>query len=202
MYVSREEEEEEEKEEEEEEAQGRKTKRTLRNRDTHTFLATKMKWVKPKISRQPVDLSTVRRNLSTIGEAKGLPIHFCEKHRRSHDEFIALLDEDGNKSPTNRCLDGAALVFQLIKLTMFKVYIMRVNDKDEENDEVPMLRTLKRVPKGLEQCFAGYILTQNVAPILQALKLFFVPLCFCVQIVELGHLILRGKERGLCDPIH
>ncbi|KAH7866360.1 hypothetical protein Vadar_019351 [Vaccinium darrowii] len=92
----------------------------------------------------------------------GLPIHFCEKHLPNHDEFIALLDEDDNESPTkyladkrglsagwrgfaidHELVDGDALVFHLIEPTMFKVYIIRVNDKDEDSDEAPNVTELE-----------------------------------------------------------
>ncbi|PSS19196.1 B3 domain-containing protein, partial [Actinidia chinensis var. chinensis] len=86
----------------------------------------------------------------------GLPVWFCSNHLPNHDEFITLLDEEGNESPTkylaeksglsagwrgfaidHELVDGDALVFQLIRLTEFKVYIIRVNqveDSDEAAD--------------------------------------------------------------------
>ncbi|KAF7129982.1 hypothetical protein RHSIM_Rhsim10G0005900 [Rhododendron simsii] len=176
------------------------------------FSDLQMKRVKPKVPRQPVDLSAVRRSsrvadkpptsykeepIEPLGRARrsysfnrtnlanrvyasaegrayaidraealqsgleskfpsfGLPVQFCEKHLPSHDEFIALLDEDDNESPTkyladkrglsagwrgfaidHELVDGDALVFQLIEPTKFKVYIIRVNQV-EDDDEAP-----------------------------------------------------------------
>ena len=78
---------------------------------------------------------------------QGLPVWFCSSHLPNHDEFITLLDEEGNESPTkylaeksglsagwrgfsidHELVDGDALVFQLIRPTEFKV-IYRMNLK-------------------------------------------------------------------------
>ncbi|KAK6946127.1 B3 DNA binding domain [Dillenia turbinata] len=75
----------------------------------------------------------------------GLPLPFCKKHLPKHDEEIKLADEDGQEWMTkylstrsglsggwrgfsidHKLVDGDALVFQLIKPTTFKVYIIRV----------------------------------------------------------------------------
>ncbi|KAA8536187.1 hypothetical protein F0562_028665 [Nyssa sinensis] len=90
----------------------------------------------------------------------GLPVQFCKTHLPNHDEMIILLDEDGNEFTTkylvektglsggwrgfaidHQLVDGDALVFQLIKPTKFKVYIIRVNqveDSLEDPDVTPL----------------------------------------------------------------
>ena len=74
---------------------------------------------------------------------QGLPIQFCNAHLPTHDEFIILLDEDGNESETkylaekrglsagwrgfaidHELVDGDALVFQLIAPTKFMVIFL------------------------------------------------------------------------------
>lgn len=83
----------------------------------------------------------------------GLPVHFCKSHLPKRDEIMTLVDEDGDEWQTkylprktglsggwkgfaedHKLVDGDALVFQLIKLTVFKVYIIRVNQV-EDGDE-------------------------------------------------------------------
>ncbi|GMH02700.1 hypothetical protein Nepgr_004539 [Nepenthes gracilis] len=84
----------------------------------------------------------------------GLPVQFCKTHLPDHDDMITLVDEDGGEWETkylagktglsggwrgfsidHELVDGDALVFQLIRPTKFKVYIVRVNSS-EEVDEV------------------------------------------------------------------
>nr|XP_043626893.1 B3 domain-containing protein At3g19184-like [Erigeron canadensis]XP_043626895.1 B3 domain-containing protein At3g19184-like [Erigeron canadensis] len=82
----------------------------------------------------------------------GLPIHF-KKHLPKRDEIMTLVDEDGDDwkakylprktglsggwkgfAEDHKLLDGDALVFQLIKPTVFKVYIIRVNQADDSDN--------------------------------------------------------------------
>uniref|UniRef100_A0A7N0T1G5 TF-B3 domain-containing protein n=1 Tax=Kalanchoe fedtschenkoi TaxID=63787 RepID=A0A7N0T1G5_KALFE len=77
------------------------------------------------------------------------PMVQSHAHMPKEDEMITLEDEDGNESPSKyladstrlsggwRCftldhelVDGDALVFQLIRPTKFKVYIIRVNEHE------------------------------------------------------------------------
>ncbi|KAM7513771.1 hypothetical protein LguiA_003354 [Lonicera macranthoides] len=93
----------------------------------------------------------------------GLPLQFCKSHLSKYDETISLIDEDRNEWFTkylarksglsggwkgfavdHELVDGDALVFQLIKPTAFKVYIIRVNhpgdgDGDDEAPNVTQL---------------------------------------------------------------
>lgn len=84
----------------------------------------------------------------------GLPSSFCTDHLPKDDEIFTLEDDDGNESKSkylgkknglsagwrgwaieHELVDGDALVFHLIKPRKFKVYIIRVNESgDEEND--------------------------------------------------------------------
>nr|AFK38082.1 unknown [Lotus japonicus] len=80
----------------------------------------------------------------------GLPVHFCRKNLPKQDGVITLINEDGDEYSTiylprktglsggwkgfavaHDLADGDALVFQLIKRTAFKVYIIRVNSPPE-----------------------------------------------------------------------
>ncbi|KAK3425488.1 B3 domain-containing protein At5g42700 [Eucalyptus grandis] len=83
----------------------------------------------------------------------GLSVQFCKSSLPKNDGVITLVDEDGEEFPTiylarktglsggwkgfsvaHELTDGDAVVFQLIKPTTMKVYIIRVNgfDKSEE----------------------------------------------------------------------
>ncbi|XP_076949092.1 B3 domain-containing protein At3g19184-like [Bidens hawaiensis] len=83
----------------------------------------------------------------------GLPVHFCKSYLPKRDEVMTLVDEDEAEWKTrylprktglsggwkgfaedHKLADGDALVFQLIKPTVFKVYIIRVNEA-EDSDE-------------------------------------------------------------------
>ncbi|CAN4112204.1 unnamed protein product [Withania somnifera] len=80
----------------------------------------------------------------------GLPVHFCKTHLPKRDEYVTLIDENGDEFETkylalktglsggwrgfaidHELVDGDALVFQLIAPTRFKVYIIRVNQAEE-----------------------------------------------------------------------
>ncbi|KAF3636543.1 B3 domain-containing protein [Capsicum chacoense] len=84
----------------------------------------------------------------------GLPVHFCKTHLPKHDEYVTLIDENGDEAETkylalktglsggwrgfaidHELVDGDALVFQLIAPTRFKVYIIRVNQAEDEETE-------------------------------------------------------------------
>ncbi|CAH9103276.1 unnamed protein product [Cuscuta epithymum] len=84
----------------------------------------------------------------------GLPVHFCKTYLPKHDEMITLVDENGDESEAkylhsktglsggwrgfaieHELVDGDALVFHLIQPTVFKVYIIRVNEADENGAE-------------------------------------------------------------------
>nr|XP_007136672.1 hypothetical protein PHAVU_009G064100g [Phaseolus vulgaris]ESW08666.1 hypothetical protein PHAVU_009G064100g [Phaseolus vulgaris] len=81
----------------------------------------------------------------------GLPVHFCKSNLPKGDEVMTLIDEDGNEYPTiylprksglsggwkgfavaHDLADGDALIFQLIRRTAFKVYIIRANSASED----------------------------------------------------------------------
>ncbi|KAJ8762139.1 hypothetical protein K2173_007289 [Erythroxylum novogranatense] len=76
----------------------------------------------------------------------GLPVHFCKRNLPKHDDVMTLIDEDDAEYPTiylarktglsggwkgfavaHELADGDALVFQLVRPTSFKVYILRAN---------------------------------------------------------------------------
>ncbi|XP_010487845.1 PREDICTED: B3 domain-containing protein At3g19184-like isoform X1 [Camelina sativa] len=94
----------------------------------------------------------------TGGFWMGLPLRFCKTHMPKRDEMMTLVDEEDEEfvakylaaktglsggwrgfSIDHQLVDGDAVVFHLIAPTIFKVYIIRVNDdgnndSDEEND--------------------------------------------------------------------
>ncbi|GAA0153903.1 hypothetical protein Leryth_014538 [Lithospermum erythrorhizon] len=82
----------------------------------------------------------------------GLPSHFCKRILPKRDDTITLIDESGEEWPTvflsvkaglsggwrkfaidHDLVDGDALVFQLIRATVFKVFIIRVNNFEDSN---------------------------------------------------------------------
>ncbi|XP_068642300.1 B3 domain-containing protein At3g19184 isoform X2 [Aristolochia californica] len=77
----------------------------------------------------------------------GLPNQFCKSHLPRSDEMVTLIDEKGDEYPTvylaqktglsggwrgfsldHSLVDGDALVFELVKPTTFKIYIVRASD--------------------------------------------------------------------------
>ncbi|GJV44108.1 B3 domain-containing protein-like protein, partial [Tanacetum coccineum] len=83
----------------------------------------------------------------------GLPVYFCKQNLPTRDEVMTLVDEDGDEwqakylprktglsggwkgfAEAHKLADGDALVFQLIKHDMFKVYIIRVNQAEDSNE--------------------------------------------------------------------
>ncbi|KAK7283304.1 hypothetical protein RIF29_12730 [Crotalaria pallida] len=102
-------------------------------------------------SEYPIFVKTMLQSHVSGGFWLGLPVHFCKGNLPKGDEVINLIDEDGNEYPTiylarktglsggwkgfacaHELADGDALVFQLVKRTAFKVYIIRVNGPAEE----------------------------------------------------------------------
>ncbi|RXH72755.1 hypothetical protein DVH24_012439 [Malus domestica] len=84
----------------------------------------------------------------------GLQVSFCKNHLPKGDEVMSLIDEDGDEYPTiylarktglsggwkgfavaHDLVDGDALVFQLIRPTTFKVYIIRVERPGQASSE-------------------------------------------------------------------
>ncbi|XP_061343152.1 B3 domain-containing protein At5g42700-like [Gastrolobium bilobum] len=103
-------------------------------------------------SKYPTFIKTMLQSHVSGGFWLGLPVWFCKKNLPKRDEVITLIDDDGNEYPTiylprktglsggwkgfavaHNLADGDALIFQLIKRTAFKVYIVRVNSPPEGN---------------------------------------------------------------------
>ncbi|XP_061343153.1 B3 domain-containing protein At5g42700-like [Gastrolobium bilobum] len=103
-------------------------------------------------SKYPTFIKSMLPSHVSGGFWLGLPVQFCNKNLPKRDEMITLIDEDGNEYPTiylskkvglsggwrgfaiaHNLADGDALIFQLIKSTTFKVYIVRVNNPPEGN---------------------------------------------------------------------
>ncbi|WRX30691.1 B3 DNA binding domain - like 10 [Theobroma cacao] len=82
----------------------------------------------------------------------GLPVHFCKRNLPKRDEVMTLIDEEGQEYPAiylarktglsggwkgfavaHKLVDGDALVFQLVRPTTFKVYIIRVKGSEQSN---------------------------------------------------------------------
>ncbi|CAI8599220.1 unnamed protein product [Vicia faba] len=97
-------------------------------------------------SPHPIFIKSMLQSHVTGGFWLGLPVHFCKKNLPRKDEVMTLIDEDENESPTtylaqktglsagwrgfaiaHKLADGDALIFELVKRTAFKVYIIRVN---------------------------------------------------------------------------
>ncbi|KAB1207100.1 hypothetical protein CJ030_MR7G011421 [Morella rubra] len=118
----------------------------------------------------PTFLKPMLQSHVTGGFWLGLPVQFCKMHLPHKDEMITLVDEDGQESLTkylaektglsggwrgfaidHRLVDGDTLVFQLIKPTEFKVFIIRAagstdNEEDDEDSDVSNLdRSAKRI---------------------------------------------------------
>ncbi|XP_062079530.1 B3 domain-containing protein At5g42700 [Humulus lupulus] len=94
----------------------------------------------------PAFVKTMLQSHVTGGFWLGLPVHFCKKNLSKRDEMMTLIDEDGEEYKTvylarktglsggwkgfsvaHDLVDGDALIFQLIRPSAFKVFIMRVN---------------------------------------------------------------------------
>ncbi|XP_020219556.1 B3 domain-containing protein At5g42700 isoform X2 [Cajanus cajan] len=102
-------------------------------------------------SQYPTFIKTMLQSHISGGFWLGLPVHFCKSNLPKGDEVMTLIDEDGNEYPTiylarktglsggwkgfavaHDLADGDALIFQLIKRTAFKVYIIRANSPAED----------------------------------------------------------------------
>ncbi|KAK4804951.1 hypothetical protein SAY86_004768 [Trapa natans] len=83
----------------------------------------------------------------------GLPLHFCRKHMPPGDEMFTLVDEAGEEhlakylgkknglsggwrgfAIDHDLVDGDAVVFQLVKPTVFKVHIIRAYESEGEQE--------------------------------------------------------------------
>ncbi|CAL5204664.1 unnamed protein product [Lathyrus oleraceus] len=105
-------------------------------------------------SKHPIFIKTIRQSHITGGFWLGLPVHFCKQNLPEQDEFMTLIDEDGDEYRTtflaqkkglsagsrrfaiaHKLADGDALIFELVNRTTFKVYIIRVNPSKGEDLE-------------------------------------------------------------------
>ncbi|XP_062024094.1 B3 domain-containing protein Os06g0194400-like [Rosa rugosa] len=96
-------------------------------------------------SDYPTFVKPMLQSHVTGGFWLGLPLPFCRKYLPKRDAAVMLVDEEGEEYPivylgnknglsggwrgfsiAHELVDGDALVFQLIKPTTFKVYIIRV----------------------------------------------------------------------------
>ncbi|KAJ4701777.1 B3 domain-containing protein [Melia azedarach] len=94
----------------------------------------------------PTFVKSMLQSHVTGGFWLGLPGYFCRGNLPKSDGVISLMDEEGDEYPTiylarktglsggwkafavaHGLVDGDALVFQLVRSTAFKVYIIRVN---------------------------------------------------------------------------
>ncbi|KAL4309174.1 hypothetical protein GQ457_01G010230 [Hibiscus cannabinus] len=101
----------------------------------------------------PVFIKSMLQSHVTGGFWLGLPSHFCKTYLPKRDEVMTLIDEEGNEHPTvylarktglsggwkgfavaHELVDGDAVVFQLVRRTAFKVYIIRVNGSEQSNE--------------------------------------------------------------------
>ncbi|KAL9275914.1 B3 domain-containing protein [Drosera capensis] len=86
-------------------------------------------------------------------EWQGLPMRFCRDNMPRKDELVTLVDEEGDEYPTmwlqrktglsggwrgfslaHGLVDGDAVVFQVIKHGVLKVYIIRAHDLDDDDE--------------------------------------------------------------------
>ncbi|XWS21169.1 hypothetical protein CRYUN_Cryun30bG0032300 [Craigia yunnanensis] len=100
----------------------------------------------------PVFIKSMLQSHVTGGFWLGLPVHFCKRNLPKCDEVMTLIDEEGHEYPTiylprktglsggwkgfavaHELVDGDALVFQLVRSTAFKVYIIRVKGPEQSN---------------------------------------------------------------------
>ncbi|CAL5349108.1 unnamed protein product [Camellia sinensis] len=103
----------------------------------------------------PTFLKPMTQSHVTGGFWLGLPVHFCRRNLPRRDETVTLVDEEGEEYPTvylarkaglsggwrgfsidHGLVDGDAIVFQLIRPTVFKVYIIRANSFKEGNKDL------------------------------------------------------------------
>ncbi|KAF7830640.1 B3 domain-containing protein [Senna tora] len=128
------------------------TKRNLSNRVYASEEARQKAFVKAEKlvldlePEYPTFIKSMLQSHVSGGFWLGLPVYFCKTSLPKRDDMITLIDEDENEYPTvylarktglsggwkgfavaHNLADGDALVFQLIRPTAFKVYIMRVD---------------------------------------------------------------------------
>ncbi|KAK9946528.1 hypothetical protein M0R45_011990 [Rubus argutus] len=103
-------------------------------------------------SDYPTFVKPMLQSHVTGGFWLGLPLPFCRKYLPKGGTTMTLIDEDGEEYPTvylghkpglsggwrgfaiaHGLVDGDALVFQLIRPTSFKVYIIRVERRPEQH---------------------------------------------------------------------
>ncbi|KAI9201066.1 hypothetical protein LWI28_017509 [Acer negundo] len=101
----------------------------------------------------PIFIKSMLQSHVTGGFWLGLPVSFCKKCLPNRDEVVTLVDESGDEYQTiylarknglsggwkgfavaHDLVDGDAVIFQLIKRTTFKVYIIRVNSSEERKN--------------------------------------------------------------------
>nr|XP_028962713.1 B3 domain-containing protein At5g42700-like isoform X2 [Malus domestica] len=105
-------------------------------------------------SDHPTFVKTMLQSHVTGGFWLGLQVSFCKNHLPKGEEIMTLIDEVGAEYPTiylarktglsggwkgfavaHDLVDGDALVFQLIRPTTFKVYIIRVERPGQASSE-------------------------------------------------------------------
>ncbi|XP_011030179.1 PREDICTED: B3 domain-containing protein At5g42700-like isoform X2 [Populus euphratica] len=103
-------------------------------------------------SDYPTFIKSMFQSHVTGGFRLGLPVDFCRRNFPRRGDFITLIDEDAVEyrvtylarenvlgggwkgfAVAHGLLDGDAVVFQLIKPTTCKVYIIRVNGSEQGN---------------------------------------------------------------------
>lgn len=105
-------------------------------------------------SELPCCIKPMLQSHVTGGFWLSLPLPFCKENLPDHDEWVTLVDEEGNESETkylatknglsggwrgfaidHELVDGDCLIFQLIRPNTLKVYIIRVNSPEDEEEE-------------------------------------------------------------------
>lgn len=106
-------------------------------------------------SKYPNFIKSMLQSHVSGGFWLGLPVHFSKSNLPKGDEVMTLIDEDGNEYPTiylarktglsggwkgfavaHDLADGDALIFQLIKRTVFKVHIIRASSPSEDKQQL------------------------------------------------------------------
>ncbi|KAF5727246.1 B3 domain-containing protein [Tripterygium wilfordii] len=105
-------------------------------------------------SHHPSFVKPMLQSHVTGGFWLGLPCTFCKRHLPQDDEMVTLVDEEGVEFQTkylalktglsggwrgfsidHHLVHGDAVVFQLVKPTRFKVYIIRSNGSEKEDEK-------------------------------------------------------------------
>ncbi|KMT00576.1 hypothetical protein BVRB_9g218740 [Beta vulgaris subsp. vulgaris] len=105
-------------------------------------------------SEFPAFVKPMLQSHVTGGFWLSFPLPFCKTYLPDEDEMFTLIDESGDEwqskylarknglsggwrgfSIDHELVDGDALVFQLIEPSIFKVYIIRVNSLEEDEEE-------------------------------------------------------------------